>query len=94
MKYKTKPNIVNIVSFDELVEYGITHGANIVNNMPWSFEYCGLTVTHERNDCYILSDGWTTTYFIRENLLVVDESGDVFIIDKNTLEKEYELVGE
>lgn len=92
MMYKTKPKPVTIVSFDEFVKYGLSVSKNTVNGMPWSFEYSGLSVTHETDSCYILSDYWTKMNFISGNFLVIDESGDAFLIDKETLEKEYELV--
>ncbi len=42
------------LSFDEFVEYGKANGGNIVNGMPWSFDYKGYTVSHENDDCYTI----------------------------------------
>lgn len=48
------PDDIQAVTFDALVEYGKTHGANIVNGMPWSFEYEGIPITHENDQCYLI----------------------------------------
>lgn len=45
---------IEIVTFEKLVEYGKNNGANIVNNMPWSFEYKGRPVTHENDEKYLV----------------------------------------
>lgn len=46
--------IVEVVSFDELIEYGRVSGANIINGMPWSFTYRGFPITHENDECYLI----------------------------------------
>ena len=33
-KFKMKPMIVEAITFDELVEYGLKHTNNIYNHMP------------------------------------------------------------
>ena len=47
MKYRKKPVVIEAITFDELVEHGRQSGA-IVNGMPWSFEYNGHPITHEK----------------------------------------------
>ena len=42
------------LSFKELIEHGRNSGANIVNGMPWSWKINGKSVTHERNDLYLI----------------------------------------
>ena len=44
-----------VITFDEFVEYGRQNGANIVNGMPWSFEYKGYRVSHENDEAYIIT---------------------------------------
>lgn len=41
-------------TFDEFVQYGRDHGANIVNGMPWSFKFHGHAVSHETDDHYLI----------------------------------------
>ena len=42
------------LSFSELIEHGRKNGANIVNGMPWSWKINGKSVTHERDDLYLV----------------------------------------
>lgn len=62
-----------IYDFDALVEYGKKNGANIVIGMPWSFSFCGLAVTHENDDLYIVGP-WQ---FRRGDSLVVHADGHI-----------------
>ena len=45
-KFRMKPMIVEAITFDELIKYGLTKTTNVYNNMPWSFDYEGISVTH------------------------------------------------
>jgi hypothetical protein len=42
------------LGFNSLIEHGIKNGANIVNGMPWSWKINGKSVTHERDDLYLI----------------------------------------
>ncbi|HWR94058.1 MAG TPA: hypothetical protein VN192_02535 [Flavobacterium sp.] len=42
------------LSFKELIKHGRNNGANIVNGMPWSWKINGKSVTHERDDLYLV----------------------------------------
>jgi hypothetical protein len=44
------------IDFNGLVDYGKAR-ANIVNGMPWSFEYEGIPITHESDQCYLVCEG-------------------------------------
>ena len=43
--YRKKPVVIEAITFDELVAHGLANGANVVNGMPWSFQYKGQPVT-------------------------------------------------
>jgi len=78
--YIRKPSIVMAYMFDEFVQYGRTHGANIVNGMPWSFEFFGCSVTHENNHRYILADGRNPHQDVTPNhVVLVDKEGTVSV---------------
>ena len=53
-KLKNSKYADKIYTFDEFVEYGRLNGGNIVNGMPWSFEFNGYSVSHENDDMYII----------------------------------------
>ena len=78
-KFKMKPMIVEAITFDELVQFGLKHTKNIYNNnMPWSFEFMGIPVTYETDDCYIVG----TERFTRNHLLVIKDD-EVSITEKD-----------
>lgn len=43
------------LTFDQFIQYGIEHGGNVVNELSWSFDFFGFPVTHENDDCYLIS---------------------------------------
>lgn len=49
-------------TFDEFVQYGRDNGANIVDDMPWSFNFLGHPVTHENNDLYLIAGNEPNVY--------------------------------
>ena len=81
-KFKMKPMIVEALSFDELIKYGLTQTENVYNNMPWSFEYMGVPITHETDDCYIIGG---TERFTKNHLLVI-KNNEISIVEKDAFE--------
>lgn len=80
-KFKMKPMIVEAITFDELIQYGLEHTNNIYNNMPWSFEFMGIPITHETDDCYIVG----AEIFTRNHLLVVKDN-EISIVEKDAFD--------
>jgi hypothetical protein len=68
------------ISFDELVEYGKANGANIVNDMPWSFDYKGMSVTHENDRCYLICPPGRTLRFQPGEILVTGSDIDPVVL--------------
>jgi hypothetical protein len=90
MKYMKIPIIVEAITFDELVEYGKTHGGNIVNDMPWSFDYVGHPITHENDNCYLIPTLEGTMKFERGDMLITGVKGEIYPCKKGIFEKTYE----
>lgn len=67
--------VTRAVCFERLVEHGKLSGAPIHNGMPWSFEYMGLPVTHENDDCYLVGLGSEQVRFERSDTLLISEDG-------------------
>lgn len=80
-KFKMKPMIVEAVTFDELIQYGLEHTNNVYNNMPWSFEFMSIPVTHETDDCYIVG----TERFTKNHLLVIKDN-EISIVEKDAFD--------
>lgn len=72
---------VEAITFDEFVQYGRDNGGNIVNNMPWSFQYKGYAVTHENDTRYLIlrpTEPHTLNFFTDDVLVTVDK--DIFVM--------------
>lgn len=55
MKYRKKPVVIEAITFDELVQHGKDSAPNLVNGVPWSFNYNGHPITHENDQCYLIN---------------------------------------
>lgn len=90
-QYRKKPDMIEAITFDELVQHGIASGGNIVDGMPWAFHYSGLPVTHESNDCYhITTREGGLRRMTREDMLITDAKGDVYPFRKDIFDGMYE----
>ncbi len=94
-KFRKRPVVVEAISFDELVAYGLSQCAdvNVVRGMPWSFEYQGQPITHENDDCYLLPTPEGTMRFERGDMLITGVKGEVYPCKPDIFAATYELVG-
>ena len=77
MKYRMRSTVIDAITFDELVAHGIASGGNIVNSMPWSFEYAGFPISHENDDCYLIPTPNGTMKMGRDDMLVTISAGRI-----------------
>ena len=92
MKYRKKPVVIEAITFYELVEHGIASGGNVVNGMPWSFEYQGHTITHENDDCYLIPTLEGTMKFTPDDMLITGVQGEIYPCKRDIFESTYERV--
>ena len=78
MKYRKKAVVIEAITFDQLIQYGIENGANIVNGMPWSFNYCGHAISHERDDCYLIPTLEGTHNMTPQDMLITGVKGGIY----------------
>lgn len=90
--FRKKPVVIEAITFEELVEYGRTHGANIVNGMPWSFAYEGHAITHENDDCYLIPTLEGTMKFLRGDMLITGVAGEIYPCKPDIFDATYEPV--
>lgn len=90
MKFRKVPVVIEAITFDELVKYGIDHGGNVVNGMPWSFQYAGHPITHENDDCYLIPTPEGTMRFGREDMLITGVKGEIYPCKRDIFEATYE----
>lgn len=91
MKYRKKPVVVEAITFAELVQHGRQSGASIINGMPWSFEYCGWPVTHENDDCYIITTLEGLMQMGRTDMLITGVKGEIYPCKADIFAATYEL---
>jgi mannose-6-phosphate isomerase-like protein (cupin superfamily) len=92
MKYRNKPVEVEAITFDDLVQHGRDTGGNIVNGMPWSFEYAGWHVTHENDELYLICRGPRTLRFRPDHMLITQEDGELATCPRDVFLPLYEPV--
>lgn len=76
--FKRKPATVQAITFDQLVQHGRDSEANIVHGMPWSFHYKGLPVSHENDECYLITTSVGTVHLTPKDMLVTTENGGTY----------------
>lgn len=91
MRYRKKPVEIEAITFEEFVEYGRTHGGNIVDGMPWNFEYNGFAVTHETDTCYLIPTLEGIVNFTPDDMLITGVNGEIYPCKKEIFEKTYEV---
>ena len=91
-KFVKKPVVIEAISFDELVEYGKQNAANIVNDMPWSFEYMGQPITHENDACYLIPTLEGTMKFTPDDMLITGVQGEIYPCKRDIFQSTYERV--
>jgi len=93
-KYRKKPVAIEAITFDEFLEYGRNNGANIVCDMPWSFNYNGHPVTHENDECYLIPTLEGMMRFTPQDMLIIGVSGEIYPCKIDIFEKTYDLLVE
>lgn len=90
-RFRKKQVTINAITFDQLVAYGRAAGANIVNGMPWSFDFhtsyvdedgtrrhLQHPITHENDDCYLIPTLEGTMRLNRGDMLITGARGEIY----------------
>ena len=91
-KFQKKPVEVEAITFDELVQHGREVGGNIVNGMPWSFDYAGHPITHENYQCYLIPTLEGTMYMTPDDMLIIGIAGEIYPCKRDIFEASYDAV--
>lgn len=92
MKFRKKPVVVEALTFDEMVELGRKSTTNIVNGIPWSFEINGRPITHENDDCYLITTLEGTHRMTRDDILIIGIKGEAYPCKRDIFAATYEAV--
>lgn len=84
-----KQVVVEAITFEEFVEYGKKHSENLVDGMPWSFEYKGQSVTHENDELYLIPTLEGEMRFTPEDVLITGVDGEIYPCKITIFEKTY-----
>lgn len=90
-KFRNKPVVVEAYTFDEVIAEGRRVAASLVNGMLWSFTFRGYTVTHERDDCYLIQLEYGSDTFTKDRVLVISPDGD-YLCSKEHFGAKFERV--
>lgn len=66
-----------LITFEQLVEHGKASATSLVGGVPWAFSISGCPVTHETDDCYLISTPAATLRFTRGDKLVTGSNGEI-----------------
>lgn len=92
-KWRKKPVVIEAMTFYEMVEYGKANGGNIVDGMPWSFEINGHAISHENDECYIISTLEGTHHMTPADMLIIGIQGEIYPCKLDIFKATYEYAG-
>lgn len=90
MKFRKKPVVIEAITFAELVQHGLENTTNVVNGMPWSFEYEGHPITHENDQCYLIPSLEGAMFFTPDDMLITGVNGEIYPCKRDIFEKTYD----
>lgn len=76
--YRKKPVVIEAITFQELVEHGLNNTTNIVNGMPWSFDYKGHPIIHENDEHYLIPTLEGTHNMTPADMLITGIYGEIY----------------
>lgn len=91
-KFRKKPVEIEAITFDELVQYGKDNSGNIVNGMPWSFNYNGHPITHKNDNCYLIPTLEGTHNMTPNDMLITGVQGEIYPCKLDIFNATYEAV--
>ncbi len=94
MKFRKKPVVIEAITFAEFVEFGKKKlgEENLIDGMPWSFEYEGNPVTHENDECYLVPTHQGSVEFTPDDMLITQIDGEIYPCRIEIFNKTYEKV--
>ena len=88
--WRKKPVVIEAITFQELVEHGKASTTNIVNGMPWSFDYKGHPITHENDECYLIPTLEGTHNMTPADMLITGVKGEIYPCKLDIFEATYD----
>jgi hypothetical protein len=93
MKAIKKPITIDFYTFDEIVEYGKkVNPESIHGDRAWNFEFEGVQITHENDECYIIPTLEGNHYFTPNDVLIKGIKGELYPCKKDIFEMTYDII--
>ena len=93
MKYRKKPVVVEAMAFEEFIQYGLNQPeCHVVDGKPWSFKINGRPVTHENNECYIITTLEGSHNMTPKDMLIIGVQGEAYPCKIDIFNETYEKV--
>lgn len=93
-KAKKKPVVVEFMTFDDMVQYGLETGDSIVDGIPWSFKVNNHPITHCSNDMYLISTLEGDHWMKRNDYLCIGVRGEIYPIKIDIFNETYDIINE
>lgn len=77
MKHTRKPEVIEAFTYEQFIDYGKKHAENIHDGIPQSFYFKKITVVHEFDSSFILTNERSMLSFGPGQILVIN-SDDSF----------------
>lgn len=74
-----------VMSFAQLVKYGLNEGSNIVDGMPWSFEVNDIAFSHENDESYIVANNVDSGMINSNESIIILDGGCFEIVKTDSL---------
>ena len=87
-KFKKLPVVIEAITFDELIDHG--RKANDIIGAPWSFKYRGHQITHENDECYLISTLEGIHNMTPKDMLITGVQGEIYPCKIDIFEATYE----
>jgi len=93
-KFKKKPVVIEAITWTEFINYGKNEVGkeNLINGMPWSFNYGGHPVTHENDECYLIPTLEGTHNMTPQDMLITGVQGEIYPCKIDIFEQTYKAI--
>ena len=88
--FTKKPVTIEAITFEEMVEHGKQNADELVDGMPWHFDYKGHPITHENDECYLIPTLEGTHNMTPADMLITGVQGEIYPCKKDIFEQTYD----
>ena len=92
MKWRKKPVVVEVTTFDEFEDYGRTHAENVIDGVGQAFEFGGHPISAEGTRGYVVPTKEGFLVFTREDVLITGVSGEIYPCKIDIFKQTYEPI--